>query len=180
MPLSLLNPWVILSLVGFFLLSTAGTGTLMYIRGRDDMKAAYTEQQLTAANKALVDAGKNNQIADKAGKDHEVQIQIIHDKGRDIVNTIRIPPDADPLLPIWFVRLWDRFASRSLTADAYSGKSDSDPSDVRLSEARTMLGKWADEYYACRQQVIDTGKLNPVLPPPPAEAKSFFSKLNPF
>jgi hypothetical protein len=152
----------------------------MYIRGKDDMKAAYTEQQLTAANKALVDAGKNNQIANKAGQDHETQVQIIREKGRDIIHTVVVPPDADPLLPIWFVRLWDRFASRSLTADAYPGKSDSDPSDVRLSEARTMLGKWADEYYACRQQVIDTGKLNPVLPPPQAEKKGLFDRLNPF
>ena len=180
MPLSLLNPWVILGLVAFFLLSTAGTGTLMYIRGKDDQVAYQNTIELTKANKALVDAGKNNQIANKAGQEHETQVQIIHDRGRDIIRTVQIPPDADLLLPVWFVRLFDRLASRSLTADAYPGKPDSDPSDVRLSEARTLLGRWADDYYACRQQVIDTGKLKPVLPPPPQDERTFLERINPF
>ena len=180
MPLSLLNPWVILSLVGFFLVSTVGTGALMYMRGKDDMKAVYTEQELGKANKALVVAQKNNAIANAAGAQHETQVQVIRERGRDIIRTVTIPPDADPFMPVWFVRLWDRFASRSLTGDAYPGKPDGDPSDVRLSEARTMLGQWADQYYACRQQVIDASKLKPVLPRPVEEPRGFFSKLNPF
>lgn len=180
MPLSLLNPWVILGIVGLFLLSNASTGTLLYIRGKDDQIAYQNTIELKKANKALADGEKNNRIAHEAGVTHEREVQIIREKGRDIIRTVQVPPDADPFMPVWFVRLWDRFASRSLTADAYPGKSDSDPSDVRLSEARTMLGKWADDYYTCRQQVIDTGKLNPVLPPPPEKKVSLFEKLNPF
>lgn len=180
MPLSLLNPWVILSLVGFFLLSTVGAGALAYMRGRDDMKAVYTTQELSKANKALVDAQKNNETANAAGAQHETQVQIIRERGRDIIRTVTIPPDADPRMPVWFVRLWDRFASRTVAGDPYPGKSDGDPSDVRLSEARTVLGQWADEYYACRQQVIDTSKLKPVLPRPVEEPRTFLHRLSPF
>lgn len=174
------NPYVILGTAGAWLLSLALCGWLMYARGHDDMRNAYTEQQLTQANRNLANAGKNNGIAHAADTNHQQEVQIIHDKGRDIYHSVIVPPDADPLLPVWFVRLFDRFASRSITGDPYPGQSDSAASDVRLSEARTMLGRWADDYYTCRQQVIDTGKLNPVLPAPPEDKRNIFDKLNPF
>tara|TARA_R110000868_G_scaffold92457_1_gene256589 strand:- start:186 stop:722 length:537 start_codon:yes stop_codon:yes gene_type:complete len=178
--MSLLNPWVILSLVGFFLVSTVGTGALMYMRGKDDMKAVYTEQELGKANKALVAAHKNNAIGKKAGDDHEQQKVVIHEKTREIYRSVTIPPDADPLLPVWFVRLLNRASSRNTADDPYPGQPDSDPSTIRLSEAGRMLSDgWADKYYVCRKQIEDIGKLNPVLPPPPPST-SFFDKLNPF
>jgi hypothetical protein len=174
------NPYVILGTAGAWLASLLLCGWLMYARGHDDMRNAYTEQQLTQANRNLANAGKNNSIAHKADEQHQQGVQVVHDTTREIVRTVTIPPDADPLLPVWFVRLFDRFASRSITGDPYPGKSDGEPSDVRLSEARTMLGKWADDYYTCREQVIDTGKLNPVLPAPPEDKRNIFDKLNPF
>lgn len=174
------NPYVILGGLVGWLASLALCGWLMYNRGHDDMRNSYTEQQLTQANRNLVDAGKNNKIADDAGQKHETEVKIIHDKGQDIIHSIIVPPDADPLVPVWFVRLFDRFASRDVTADAYPGKSDSEPSDVRMSEVRIVLRGWADSYYTCKKQVDDTRELNPVLPPPPQEKKSLIDQLNPF
>ena len=180
MPLSLLNPWVILSLVGFFLVATIGAGTLAYMRGRDDMKAVYTEQELQQANRALVQAQKTNEAAKAAGDKHEEQKVVIHEKTREIYRSVTVPPDADPLLPVWFVRLLNRASSRNTADDPYPGQPDSDTSTIRLSEAGRMLSDgWADKYYVCRKQIEDIGKLNAVLPPPPP-SPSFFDKLNPF
>lgn len=178
--MSLLNPWVILSLVGLFLLSNATTGTLLYIRGKDDQIAYQTKIELGKANKALADAQKNNDIGKKAGDDHEQQKVVIREKTREIYRSVTIPPDADPLLPVWFVRLLNRASSRNTADDPYPGQPDSDPSTIRLSEAGRMLSDgWADKYYVCRKQIEDIGKLNPILPPPPPST-SFFDKLNPF
>lgn len=162
------------------LLLSGGAGFWGYNHGVAVQEARQTKVELQQANKALADATANNKIANEAGQQHEQGVKVVHDTTREIVRTVTIPPDADPYLPVWFVRLFDRFASRTLTGDPYPGKSDSAPSDVRLSEARTMLGRWADEYYVCRQQVIDIGKLNPVLPPPPEDRRGLFDKLNPF
>lgn len=180
MSLSLLNPWVILGLVAAFLLSNASTGTLLYIRGKDDQIAYQNTVELKKANKALADAGKNQKIADAAGVQHEKEVQIIHERGRDIIHTVNIPPDADPFVPVWFVRLFDRLASRSLTADAYPGQPENNTSDIRLSEVRIVLGQWADKYYTCQKQIIDINQLNPVLPPPPEEKPDFLHRINPF
>lgn len=152
----------------------------MYMRGKDDMKAAYTEQELNQANAALVLAQKTNQAAKVAGDKHEEQKVVIREKTREIYRSVTIPPDADPVLPVWFVRLLNRASSRNTADDPYPGQPDSDPSTVRLSEAGRMLSDgWADKYYVCRKQVEDIAKLNPVLPPPPPDP-SFFDKLSPF
>lgn len=176
------NPYLILGVVLAFLLSNATVGYLMYERGKDDMKAAYTEQQLEQANKNLKDATTNNKIANDAGLDHEGKVQTIHDQTTIIHDTVHIPASADVFLPVGFVRMFDRAASRNPAADPYPGKSDGDPSDVKVSEAQSLLNdNWADQYYACRQQVIDTAKLNPVLPAPPdAKQSGLFDHLNPF
>jgi hypothetical protein len=172
---------VILSLVGFFLLSTVGTGTLMYIQGKDDQVAYQNTVELKKANKALADAGKNNQIANKAGEDHATNVQVVHDTTREIVRTVTIPAESDPFLPVGFVRLFDRAASRSLAADPYPGKSDGEPSDIRVSQAATLLvSDWADKYYICKKQVDDTRSLAPVRPPPPQEERTLLERISPF
>jgi hypothetical protein len=174
------NPYVVLGTAAAWLLTLLTVGWLMYARGHDDMRNAYTEQQLTLANANLKGAGKNNKVAAVAGDQHEVRTTIIHEKTREIHDSIQIPADSDPLLPVWFVRLLNRAASRDAAGDPYPGKSQGDPSDVRLSEAGRMLSDgWADKYYACRQQVIDTIELKPVLPPPPPDP-SWLDGINPF
>ncbi len=167
------NPYVILGCAGAWLLSIIVCGWLMYARGHDDMRNAQTEQQLQAANANLKTSQQNQTKAAEAGADHETKVQTVHDTTRTIVQTVQLPPDRDPYLPVGFVRLFDRAASRSIDADPYPGKSDGDPSDVRVSEAqRLLVTDWADKYYACRQQVIDTANLKPVLPSP--EVKTTF------
>lgn len=174
------NPYVILSGAAAWLASLVLCGWLMYARGHDDMRNAYTEQQLTQANTNLRNSQKNQDRADQAGFEHEQKVQVVHDTTREIVRTVSVPADADPYVPVWFVRLWDRLAGRSLDGDAYPGKSESAASDVRLSEVKPVLAKWADDFYACRQQVADIVALKPVLPAPKAESKTVFDRLNPF
>lgn len=177
-----LNPWVILGVVGVFILSIGGASWLAYDRGRDDMKAAYTEQQLAKANAQIRETVTNTGIQHKADTDHQVGVQVVHDTTREIIHTVTLPAAADPFLPVGFVRLFDRAASRDAAADPYPGKSDAEPSDVRVSQAASLLvGDWADKYYICKKQVDDTRSLNPVLPQPPAEIhKSFWERISPF
>lgn len=174
------NPYVMLWVAGAWLASIVLCGWLMYNRGHDDMRNAYTEQQLTQANQNLATSQKTQEAADKAGAEHEQHVQIVRERTREIVRTVTIPPDADPLVPVWFVRLLDRYAGRSLDADPYPGKPEGDPSDVRLSEVRSLLAKWADDYYACRQQVIDIVAIKPVMPSPPEPERGLLERLNPF
>lgn len=177
------NPWVIIGIAGAWILSLVVCGFLLYARGHDDMRNAYTEQQLAQANANLKATQANQNKSAQAGKDHQANVQIIHDRAATIVKTVQIPADKDPYLPVGFVRLWDRSASQRIDADPYPGKSDGDPSDIRVSEAATLLSRqdgWADRYYQCRKQVIDTVNLNPVLPPPVEEHKGLIEQLNPF
>lgn len=183
MPLSLLDPKVLLSLIVGLLIYSGIGGYLVYARGRDDMKAAYTEQQLATANLNIHDLQTNQASAAKAGADHEQNVQTVHDTTREIIHTVQIPAAADPFLPVGFVRLFDRAASRSIVGDPYPGKSDGDPSDVKVSEAASLLageGGWADQFYSCRQQVADIVKLKPVMPAPAASKPGLLDSLNPF
>jgi hypothetical protein len=143
-------------------------------------RAAHTEQQLAQANRSLADSQKNQETADKAGAEHEQHVQIVRERTREIVRTVTIPPDADPFVPVWFVRLYDRLASRAVNADPYPGQSEGDPSDVRLSETRPLLARASDEYFACRKQIEDIVALKPVLPPPAAPERGFLERLTPF
>jgi len=172
------NPYVILGAVAFFLVSISGTYFLAYTSGKDDMQAHYTAQELARANAALkISQEQANRAAD-AGVQHDAQAQVVRNTTREIIRTVTIPPDADPYLPVGFVRLFDRSASRSISGDPYPGKSDGDPSDVRVSEAATLLARgWADEFYRCRKQVEDTAALKPVLPSPPPPERGFFERL---
>lgn len=164
-----------------WLLTLGGSGLWMYEHGKFIQKAEYTDQQLTQANANLKSSEAQAKTASAAGADHETKVQVVHDTTRTIVQTVQIPADADPFLPVGFVRLFDRSASRDISADPYPGKSDGDPSDVRVSEAATLLAKdWANNYYTCQRQISDIVALHPVLPPAPEAEHSLIERLNPF
>lgn len=150
------NPWVILGALIFLLVSVGGTGVLAYERGRDDMKASYTAQQLNQANVNIAEMKKRDADSAKAGASQDVQVQTVHDTTREIVRTVTIPADADPFLPVGFVRLFDRSASRSSGADSYPGKSDGDASNVRVSEAASLL---ATDFDACETNRVQLANL---------------------
>lgn len=172
------NPYVIIGAIVGWLASIALTGWLMYTRGHDDMRNAYTEQQLVAANANLKAAAKNNKLADDAGKKFEDAKPQIVQRIVERTREIRIPSDADPLMPVWFVRMWDRVASGSSAADPYPGLDAGAASDVRLSEVRTVLERWAGKYETCQLQIDSIRQLRPVLPPPKEESTpSLFERI---
>lgn len=175
-----LNPWVLLAFVGVLFASNAATGTLLYMRGRDDTVAAYTKQELREANAKLSAKAVNDKKADDAGVKHEKDKEDIHVVTRTIRESVVVPPDRDPFVPVWFVRLLDRAAVRSATADPAPSQSAGDPSDVRLSEVGDVLTSQADDYYQCRKQVENIVSLEPVLPAPPEQKEGFFGRINPF
>lgn len=175
--IGLTNPYVI----GGIALIWAGSLFASYHHGKFVRQAEYTDAELDKANWRLEQVGKQNQKADQAGKEHEAAKTIIHNTTREIYRSV--PVGRDSVVPVWFVRLLDRSASRDIAADPYPGKSADDPSDVTLSEASRLLtgpGGWVDLYYTCRQQVSDTGQLKPVLPAPIEEKRGFLHRLNPF
>jgi len=177
---SLLNPWVILGLVATLLLTNVATGGLLYMRGRDDMKSAYTLQQLKTANATIAGMKTKQEGADKAGEKHDGNVQIVRSTTREIVRTVQIPADADPYLPVGFVRLWDRAASRNIGADPYPGKSDGDPSDVRVSEAGRLLA--GTNFAACEENRTQLADLIAYLRADrePAAKPSWLDRINPF
>lgn len=176
----MLNPYVMLGAAGAWLLSIAVTGWLMYARGHDDMRNAQTEANFAQAQRDLADHKENDKIADTAGKKFEdAKPQIVTQvqyRDRNII----IPPDADPFVPVWFVRMFNDIASVEPPPDPYPGQSDSSPSRTRLSGTRAVLKAWAIKYETCRKQVDSIRELKAVLPTPPQEESGFFEKLNPF
>lgn len=177
---SWLNPYWPLIKMGLILTFISVVSWLSYARGRDDNENYHNKVTLAATQKELRDAQRNDNIADHAGKEHAQSVQVVHDTTREIVRTVTVPADADPFMPVWFVRLWDRLATQSPSADPYPGKLENASSDTRLSEVKSMLAAWEDKYYVCQKQVDDTNELNPVLPSPPEEDKGIFHNLNPF
>jgi len=145
-------------------------------------RAAQEHANLVQAQKDLADHKKNDEIADKAGKGFENEKPKIvtrveyRDRTRDIV----IPPDADPFVPVWFVRMFNDIASVEPPADAYPGQPDGAPSRTRLSGTRAVLKAWAIKYETCRAQVDAIRELNPVLPSPPEKRPAFLERINPF
>lgn len=180
------NPYIILGTAGAWLASIVLCGWLMYARGHDDMRNAFTEQQLTQANTNLRNSQHNQNISAKAGADHDRNTTQVNVDTSAIARALRdtlskIPAATDPVVAVWVIRMFDRAASRSVNADPYPGKSPGDPSDFKLSEVIAML---ADNFGRCelnRVQLSDIIKLKPVLPaPPPEEKHGIFDKLNPF
>lgn len=173
------NPYAILGAAGVWLLSIVVAGWLMYARGRDDMRNAYTEQRLSQANADIAGMKAQQVKSDKAGEKHDANVQGIHETTREIIRTVQIPAASDPYLPVGFVRLFDRAAGRSIGADPYPGKSDGDASDVRVSEAASLLVGNFDACEANRVQLadlIDYLKSDRATPP----RMSFLDQINPF
>lgn len=181
------NPYVILGTAGAWLASIILCGWLMYARGHDDMRNAQTETALASTKQALSNSQKRQGDGATAAKEHDDHEQAILDAFRHIrtgPSAVVIRPDTDPFVPVWFVRMHDRAASGYPGGDPYPGKSDADPSEIRLSQALAML---VTNYEGCqvnRSRLLDVIHLEPVLPalPPPTEApkRAFLDRINPF
>lgn len=175
----MLNPYVIGGSIIAFVLYTGGVGYLSYSRGKDDQANYQLKVDLAQARKDLKAGQKNTNIANTAGANFEAQKPIILTQVRERVEWKDIPPDADPFLPVWFVRMQHNLASNEPQRDPYPGEPDGALSTTRLSRAREVLTSWAVQYETCRKAVDSIRELKPVLPAPPEE-KSFFQKLDIF
>ena len=180
----LMNPYVILGSVVAWLASLAVTGWLMYARGHDDMRNAYTEQALGNANATIKGMQGKQAKSDEAGEKHDQNITRINVDTSAIARALsdmlaNLPAGSDPLVPVWFVRMHDRAASRNLGADPYPGKSDGDASDVRLSQALAML---SGNYGKCELNSAQLSDLIAYLKADRAPEKrpSFLDRINPF
>lgn len=161
------------------LLFGGGTGFWGYEHGIAIQEARQTKTELAQANANIADMKHKDEVAAKAGEQHDAQIQTVHDTTREIVRTVTIPAASDPFLPVGFVRMFDRAASRQLGADPYPGKSDGDASDVRVSEAANLLAANFGECEANRVQLSDL--IAYIKSDRAPEAKpSWLDNLNPF
>lgn len=161
------------------LLVGGGTGFWGYEHGVAIQEARQTKSELAQANANIADMKRKETEAAKAGEQHDAQIKTVHDTTREIVRTVTIPAAADPYLPVGFVRMFDRAASRQLGADPYPGKSDGDASDVRVSEAANLLAADFGECEANRVQLadlIDYLKADRA----PEKRPDFLDRINPF
>lgn len=167
-----------LALLGMLLLS-GGAGFWGYEHGIAIQEARQTKTELAQANANIADMKRKTEAADKAGEEHDVKVRTVHDTTREIIRTVTIPAASDPYLPVGFVRLFDRAASRQFGADPYPGKSDGDPSDVRVSEAANLLAKNFGECEATRLQLTDLIEYLKTVRAP-AEKPSLIDRINPF
>lgn len=134
--------------------------------------AQYRQDQEVLIPKLLEKAGKASQDFEAAKPKIITQVQW---RTRDV----QIPADADPFVPVWFVRMFDRLASEDPAADTYPGEPAGAPSRTRLSGTKPVLEAWVGKYETCRKQIDSIRELNPMLPQP-IEEKSLFDRLNPF
>lgn len=137
------------------LLLGGGAGFWGYEHGIAIQEARQTKTELAQANANIADMKRKDEAAAKAGESHDANVRVVRDTTREIVRTVTIPAAADPYLPVGFVRLFDRAASRQLGADPYPGKSDGDASDVRVSEAANLLASNFGECETNRTQLAD-------------------------
>lgn len=126
-----------------------------YETGISVQEARQTKTELDQANDNIEAMKADNIKAAKAGEQHDANVQTVHDTTREIIRTVTIPAASDPYLPVGFVRMFDRAASRDKRADPYPGKSDGDPSDVRVSEAGNLLTSNFGDCEANRVQLSD-------------------------
>jgi hypothetical protein len=161
------------------LLLSGGTAFWGYEHGLAIQEARQTKAELVQERQERKDDATNIAKAQQVGGHFEEQKpQIIHEV-QTRTQTITIPPDADPFVPVWFVRMFDRLASADSGADTYPGQSAGDPSRTRLSGVKPVLEGWVTKYETCRKQIVAIGELKPVLPKPPEE-DGVLDKLNPF
>lgn len=182
----MMNPWALLGAGAAWLVSMAVCGWLMYARGHDDMRNAYTEQQFATAQQTIKDMKTKQAKADQAGEKHDVNnVRVNVDTsaiGRSLQEALaKMPVNSDPYMPVWFVRVFDRSASRDATADPYPGKSDYDASDIRLSQAGALLATNFGKCEANRVQLTDLiAYLKEDRAQLPQKTQSFLDHLNPF
>lgn len=123
-------------------------------------RAAQTQQALANANATIKAKDAEIKSGDKSAEDHDrnnTQVNVDTSAiGRALQNALaKLPPSADPFMPVWWVRNHDRSASRYVGADLYPGKPDDAASDVRMSEAAALL---KTDYAICetnRTQLAD-------------------------
>ena len=127
----------------------------------------------------FIEMKRKDAAAAKAGEHHDQEVQTVHDTTREIIRTVTIPAASDPYLPVGFVRLFDRAAGRSIGADPYPGKSDGDASDVRVSEAASLL---VGNYDKCETNRVQLADLIAYLKSDrePAKRPDFLDRINPF
>jgi len=174
-----MNLYLVGGILAAFILYSGIGGYMVYNRGKDDQANYQLKVDFAQAQKDLEDGQKNNDRANTAGQNFENQKPQIVERVRERTREIIIPPDADPFVPVWFVRMQHRLSRDEPLVDPYPGESDAALSRTRLSGTREMLTGWAQKYDTCRAAVDGIRELKPVLPPPPPEP-SFFDKLNPF
>lgn len=161
------------------LLLSGGAAFWGYEHGQAIQEARQTKAELSQANANIADMKHKDAIAAKAGEDHDAHVQVVRDTTREIIRTVTIPAASDPFLPVGFVRLFDRAASRQFGADPYPGKSDGDTSDIRVSEAANLLTVNFGEAEACRVQLTDL--ITYLKKDRAPEAKpSWLNNINPF
>lgn len=167
-----------LTLLGF-LLVTAGTTFWGYEHGVAIQEARDEKAQNVQLRKDLEDHKINDAKANEAGKKFENEKpQIVTQvQYRDRTRDVFIPPDADPFVPIWFVRMFNDLARVEPPDDPYPGQSPDAPSRTRLSGTRPVLRAWVIKYETCRKQIDDIRELKPILPPPPQQEKTLLDKL---
>jgi hypothetical protein len=152
---------------------SGGAAFVGYQHGRAIEKSELVSVENKKLEQDAKDHATNDKIANDAGRSFEQAKPIIVTQVRDRIREVRVPPDADPVLPVWFERMFDRLAAGNTVADAYPGEPDSAPSRLRLSGVQPVLTAWVIKYETCRKQVDDIRELNPVLPAPPKEGRGF-------
>src|SRR5690348_9014114 len=110
-PWPMFNPYIILGAVAFWLATVGGASFFSYERGKDDQAAYQTKVDLAQAQKDLADHKKNDVIANNAGRKFEDAKPRVVTQVQYRDHNIIIPPDADPFVPIWFVRMFNDIAS---------------------------------------------------------------------
>ena len=155
-PLSLFNPWVLLSIGGALIASNTATHFLSYSSGVDDTRAAQTKYELNQANLTIAGMKAAQAKSDKEGQEHDTRIVTNTNTTRIIERSVQVPANAG-FVPVWLVRLWDRGASGNPAADPYPGQPDDAPSDITMSEAGKLLVRNFSD--VCRANAIQLADL---------------------
>lgn len=161
------------------LLLSGGAGFWGYEHGIAIQEARQTKAELIQERQERKDDAANIAKAQQAGGHFEEQKPQIIREVQTRTQTVTIPPDADPFVPVWFVRMFDRLASADSGADTYPGEPAGNPSRTRLSGTKPVLEAWVSKYETCRKQISAIGELKPVLPKVP-EDRTIFDRINPF
>lgn len=168
--------WAIPAALAATLMLSGATGFMGYQHGVSVQEAKQTKEELKQSRKDFDDFQKNANKADAAsGKFEAAKPVIVHDV-KTRTEYVNIPPDADPLMPVWFERMLDRLSSGDARFDASPGEPDGGPGAFRLSASKPLLEGWVTKYETCRAELGAIRELKPVLPPPEKEG-TFLERL---